>query len=211
MDERDRRRLQEKLTDWKEESLFSIHREGYLQPSPVDGSYASKDQKQRMAWLLTRCEGRVLDVGCGIGYLLNKYEGPGTGIDVNRYHVAEAQLSNNRSNQEFLCMDVVFGLPMSWTGHFDAAVCAEVFEHIGFSHATFALKEVLRCVKNKVLLTFPYMHDGIYSIGGVENSEHRWSPTKELIERLAKDSGARIDTFEELANRQFAMVVMVNL
>ena len=51
-----------------------------------------------------------------------------------------------------------------------------------------AVQEARR-VSKRIVITLPYMCDGPYLEGDVENAEHRWSPTRELGNRLMRDAG----------------------
>ncbi|MGH8872175.1 MAG: methyltransferase domain-containing protein [Acidimicrobiia bacterium] len=77
-------------------------------------------------------EGRVLDVGCGIGRNLHHLDGPGVGVDINPYSIEVARGSGLTvyTSAEFeSCPDAV-------PDGYDTLLFAHVLEHMGFVHAS---------------------------------------------------------------------------
>ena len=175
---------------------YTVRQCGLLQA----GSYTSARQQARVVWLRERFRGSVLDVGGGIGKILEGYALPSVLVDAYPLHVATAKKAFVQSPHKAYCVDVRFGLPFD-DDAFDTAICAEVLEHIRFSEAVRAVRELCRVAPN-VVITLPYMCKGDYIEGDVENIEHRWSPTLELTRRLFSDAeiAASIDS---VANDSF--------
>ena len=176
------------LTHWKilydqlAAQRYTVQEHGFLQPS----SYNEARQAARMQWLRQNMHGRVLDIGGGIGKLFEGYATPSVLIDAYPLHVAKAKEIFLGGLHKAYCVDVRFGLPFG-DKTFDTAVLAEFLEHLRFSEAVKAVREANR-VAGRIVITLPYMCDGDYLEGDVENIEHRWSPTRELANRLIRDA-----------------------
>jgi len=182
---------------------FTIVERGMLHPE----SYGDPKQDRRVRWVLSQMKGRVLDIGCGIGYILTRYSGEGVGLDYNPYHIAVAQFNNQRDNQAFYCVDADYGIPFP-DKSFTVAVLAEVLEHMVFSHATRLLKDTARCATDGVILTFPFMREGAYNLPMVESMEHKWSTTREVIDRLVREAGLKATVVETLCDETFLGMVV---
>lgn len=205
LSEKDRKRIREFHTGWFQSSRFVIGERGCLHAMD---RVIDKEQFARMSWVRGHCQGNVLDVGCGIGEFLASYPGPAVGIDNRLYYVALSQESNESEQHSFYCVDVNAGLPFK-DQEFEVVVMAEVLEHLFFSSAIFALREALRC-GNKVVLTFPNMKEDGYNLGDVESGEHCWSTCKYVIEWLVREAEGKITLSEEIINRRFLGLVVVN-
>ncbi len=85
---------------------------------------------------------RILDVGCGAGFLLGRISGELYGIDISDASIAEAQKTLGK--KAVLKSGNAEKLPFS-SDYFDAVVCEEVFEHL--RNPQKAVNEILRVAK----------------------------------------------------------------
>jgi 2-polyprenyl-3-methyl-5-hydroxy-6-metoxy-1,4-benzoquinol methylase len=88
-------------------------------------------------------EGRVLDVGCGIGRNLHHLEGTGVGVDTNPHSVESARrsgLTAHTADEFAACADAV-------RGGYDTLLFAHVLEHMPAEQASDLLGEYLPYLK----------------------------------------------------------------
>jgi SAM-dependent methyltransferase len=88
-------------------------------------------------------EGKVLDVGCGIGRNLAHLDGNGVGIDTNPHSVEVARSQGLRAHRvgEFDASDDAV------MGGYDSLLFAHVLEHMGFDQASDLVGSYLRFLR----------------------------------------------------------------
>jgi ubiquinone/menaquinone biosynthesis C-methylase UbiE len=93
---------------------------------------------------------RVIDIGCGEGFILNCIDLPdATGVDISRNALKLARDKNRNCN---LCSGSVYELSFK-KDSFDLAIATEVLEHLEKPDS--ALKEIRRVSRNYCLLSVP--------------------------------------------------------
>jgi len=90
-------------------------------------------------------EGRVLDVGCGIGRNLQHLDGDGVGVDVNPHSIEVARSSGLTA----YTVEEFENLPEATQGRYDSLLFAHVLEHMPPKEASDLLGAFL-----------PYLRDG---------------------------------------------------
>lgn len=70
----------------------------------------------------------VLDIGCGIGQYADISEGKYLGVDLNERYIKYARKRHHKSNQSFICTDVVTGLHEN--SKFDLVLMVDFLHHI---------------------------------------------------------------------------------
>lgn len=121
-----------------------------------------KNHQRRCEEIVKRCEGKVLDVGAGDGYITNKIKEKGhpvVGLEISDKRIKNAK---EKYNLDFVKGDAN-NLPFE-DGSFDTVVASEVLEHL--DNLGQGLKEAIRVAKKKVIITLP--------IGDWEEETHRF-------------------------------------
>lgn len=137
--------------------------------------YKEKKQKQRIDWLKKNVSGRVLEIGCSTGFVLN-YVGGGVGVDIDQLRLEYAKKTYPRC--QFLYADAA---KMNFADQeFDTVMIPDILEHVEMEHAARIVKEALR-VGKKLIITVPNAGKANYDKALVENPEHRWFPTRNLM------------------------------
>jgi 2-polyprenyl-3-methyl-5-hydroxy-6-metoxy-1,4-benzoquinol methylase len=132
--------------------------------------------------LLPEPPGKVLDVGCGDGWIARKIANTGftvTGIDYSDRAIGFAKLLV--PDVQFYKDDIRLLHERShWQENFDIAVCIEVLEHVPPEHERVVLKGIQKCLKP----------DGIFvlSVPSILTPLNRWHykhyRQQELVELL---------------------------
>jgi glycosyltransferase involved in cell wall biosynthesis/GT2 family glycosyltransferase/predicted O-methyltransferase YrrM len=149
-----------------------------------DEIYAEPLQRERVRWLKSKAEGRILEIGPATGYV-SEFTGAAAAVDINRGRLAVCEVL--RPQTQFLYGDVVKGLPFG-DGEFDQVHAPEILEHVDFDQAAVALRECAR-VGKRVVLTLPNADKPDYDPDLVHNIEHRWIVNRQSIERLLREAG----------------------
>jgi glycosyltransferase involved in cell wall biosynthesis/GT2 family glycosyltransferase/predicted O-methyltransferase YrrM len=149
-----------------------------------DEIYAEPLQRERVRWLKSKAEGRILEIGPATGYV-SEFTGASAAVDINRGRLAVCEVL--RPKTRFLYGNVVEGLPFG-DKEFDQVHAPEILEHVDFDQAVIALRECAR-VGKRVLLTLPNADKPNYDPDLVHNIEHRWIVNRQSIERLLREAG----------------------
>lgn len=127
-------------------------------------------------------DGKLLDIACGTGYLLNFLEG-GTGIDLNPKLINEAK-SNYPNNKFFVsdCTNII--LP---DNSFDTIVMCMIIEHLKNPDKTLLeAKRLLKGSGNLIIVT-PRKNDIFYRLFVEKDPTHfKEYTTKELASLVSK-------------------------
>ncbi len=177
------------------EHFKSMYAMVYEPPPHPDRIYLLPQQKERVAWLKTRADGKILEIGCSTGYIIEKVGG--VGLDIDRYRIKQAK--KMRKNVEFVIADAA-NQPFK-NNSFDTVIIPETLEHVDFVKAKKIVRESLR-VGKKVLITVPNAAKKNYDKALVENPEHMWFPTPRLIRKICPEN-TRI---EYTKNEDFILV-----
>jgi radical SAM superfamily enzyme YgiQ (UPF0313 family)/GT2 family glycosyltransferase/glycosyltransferase involved in cell wall biosynthesis/SAM-dependent methyltransferase len=163
--------------------------------SHPDDIYAEPLQRERVRWLKSKAEGRILEIGPANGYV-SGFVGGSAAVDINRGRLAVAQFL--RPEVRFQYGDAVKGLPFA-DREFDTVLAPEILEHVEFEDAVAVLRECSR-VGKRVLVTVPNADKPDYEPSLVHNIEHRWLVNREAVDRLLAEAGCtnyELDTSEE--------------
>ena len=166
--------------------------ERYDRHNPSFDKRSAKIAERRLEWANKRCEGNVLDIGCGFGYLAElNYENDKVtsylGLDYNEAAIAKAERFNNNDECQFRLYDtrnekIIYKA--------DTIVCTEFLEHIEKPIQIKLLKEIRDIFdkqKNGLLVGSTPMqpNEGPNPSG---NHYHVWEHTfesfKEMIESI---------------------------
>jgi SAM-dependent methyltransferase len=88
--------------------------------------------------LIRHFHGQVLDVGCGIGEFLDRYQ-PSLGVDINPLVIRYCQAKGHHG-----CVSGAYTLPFA-TGSFDGVLASNILEHL--ASAETAVAEAVRVLK----------------------------------------------------------------
>ncbi len=153
--------------------------------------YKEKRQRERINWLRENASGKILEIGCSTGFVL-EYVGGGTGLDLDDLRLEYARkkypqctfVSGDAAKMDFK------------DGEFDTVMIPDILEHVELPHAKKIVKECLR-VGKKLIITVPNAGKPNYDKTLVENPEHRWFPTEKLMLEMV-DPKAKISFSQEL-------------
>jgi len=167
-------------TKWS--SIAAKHVETYLEALSAhpDAIYGDKRQKERIDWLKENVSGSSLEIGCATGFITS-YVGADVGLDINPYRV---KLGKIKHPEKAFIISTAVCLPFKEKA-FDTVLIPEVLEHVTIKQAEKILSEARR-VGGKTLITLPNADKINYDKSLVENPEHKWFPTKEIILKLIK-------------------------
>jgi hypothetical protein len=99
--------------------------------------YKEKKQKERIDWLKKNVSGRVLEIGCSTGFVLN-YVGGGVGVDVDKLRLEYAKKTYPQSH--FVFADAA---EMKFLDEeFDTVMIPDILEHVEKDHASRIVKEL---------------------------------------------------------------------
>jgi glycosyltransferase involved in cell wall biosynthesis len=168
-------------TKWS--SIAAKHLETYLEVMAAvpEEVYQEKRQRERMNWLKKNLSGGSLEIGCATGYVTN-YVGADVGLDLNQYRVRVAK--QKYREKDFIVASARL-LPFKENA-FSTVLIPEILEHVSLSHASEILAESKR-VSREILITLPNAEKNNYDKNIVENPEHKWFPTKEIVQKLVKE------------------------
>jgi len=147
-----------------------------------DEIYAEPLQRERVRWLKSKADGRILEIGPATGYVA-EFTDAAAAVDIHRGRLAVCETL--RPNTKFLYGNVVERLPFE-NKEFDQVLAPEILEHVEFDQAVIALRECMR-VGKRVLLTLPNADKPGYDPNLVHNIEHRWLVCRQSLERLLRE------------------------
>lgn len=143
--------------------------------------------------------GKVLDVGCGLGYLLSRVNLPAGllyGMDVGpgALRVARSWIAGGH-----FCLGDVTSIPYQ-SGNFDYLVCTEVLEHLTVKQGTAAVRECYRVLRpgGVALFTVP---NGKGVLGDYFCAHIRFFSFKSIT-TLIKEAG-----FEVISGQKFGLYI----
>lgn len=148
-----------------------------------DEIYAEPLQRERVRWLKSKSEGRVLEIGPATGYV-SEFVGAAAAVDINRGRLAVCSTLRPETNFQF--GNVVDGMPFA-DKEFDQVHAPEILEHVDYDQAVTALKECAR-VGKRVILTLPNSDKPNYNPDLVHNIEHRWLINRQSIKKLLAEA-----------------------
>ena len=162
--------------------IAAKHAEIYLEvlSGHPDTIYDDKKQRERINWLRDNTSGISLEIGCAGGFVTS-YVGADVGLDVNGCRIRFAK--TNRPEKDFITASALC-LPFKEKA-FDTLLIPEILEHVPIVQAEIILSEAKR-VGRKILITLPNADKLNYDKSLVENPEHMWFPTRELVLNLLK-------------------------
>ncbi|MBZ0135247.1 MAG: class I SAM-dependent methyltransferase [Planctomycetes bacterium] len=155
--------VQRTAENWKPEEVRRLW--GWISSrEDMIGSYFSRSEGrslQNLLLLTGQLRGRVLDFGCGPGFLLKRlcnFKGvEAEGLDFSPKNVEETK-ARLKDKPRFKGATVVDGLPSPLPeSQFDLVTCIEVIEHLTDEQFQQTLAEILRLLKpgGQVLFTTP--------------------------------------------------------
>jgi len=104
-------------------------------------------------WGCLRGDPSVLDIGCGIGQYANISKGKYLGVDLNEKYIKYARKRNHKSNQSFICADVVTGLNES--SKFDLVLMVDFLHHISDGNISSILTAATHLTKGYIVIFEP--------------------------------------------------------
>ncbi|HAM58329.1 MAG TPA: hypothetical protein DCQ64_24105 [Candidatus Rokubacteria bacterium] len=161
---------------------YQNHCQGDTRPQMDPGNY----EHPRIAWLMERAAGRVLDVGCCTGDLVGALAAAGldvTGADPGEVHIRIAR-------ERYPGVRFVQGFAEDLGGEWDTVLAGDVIEHVLY-HVTF-----LRCLVGlgaRVLLTTPN--------GEWPSPEHQRVYTPESAAALVAPYGGTVELIPDRDGR----------
>ncbi len=161
-------------------SVATIHKKEYLEllSSHPQKIYDEERQRMRIHWLKARRGGLTLEIGCATGFV-TEYANADAGIDLDAHRVTLAKMKYPK--REF-CVCDASRLPFKESA-FDVAMIPDILEHVPF-HLAKRIVDEAKQVARKLLITVPNAEKENYDVNLVENPEHLWRPSKELILKL---------------------------
>jgi SAM-dependent methyltransferase len=151
--------------------------------------------KRKFAYFKEYIFGKVLDVGCGVGYFYQWYPDK---ENMTNFDFVDRGLPN-------FCSGDIADLPFE-DGSFDTVICSDVVEHLEHHIHLKAIDEVFRVAKNRVIISSAFaswytrkVTDFIRSLIGVK--EHDWwnhwrEYDEEEFTELMKKYGTIVKTFD---------------
>lgn len=137
------------------DAVAGAYSRGYQENSP--GGYALRIRKQRVVELLDKRGGRVLDVGCGPGMMVQELLDLGCefwGVDASPNMIVQCRAEFGNAHRAHFAVSDATSLPFP-DGFFDTVICTGVIGHVRAAES--AIKEMARVVKRNgtLLVSFP--------------------------------------------------------
>jgi len=147
-----------------------------------DETYREKRHQERMEWLKRNIIGNALEVGCGTGFVM-RYCNVDVGLDIDRLRVFFAK--KRLPLKEFIIASALY-LPLR-DQTFDTVMLPEILEHLPYYQAMKVHNECTRIARRTLLITVPNANKTDYDKSLVENPEHKWFPTINLVKNMVGD------------------------
>lgn len=147
----------QEFKEWNEQMFKKYNNERvYLHPNPVLRFIEKSRIRTILSLAKIKNNDRVLEVGCGEGYILNLINnGKLYGIDLSNTAIARAkQKLASKTNVKKLIIGPAEKLPFK-PKSFDVIICSEVIEHV--QNPRRVLQELARVAKPnaRIVVTFP--------------------------------------------------------
>src|ERR1035437_2023270 len=151
--------------------------EEYAQRIHLDDSLYNHDmmQRQRMEEIAKRCEGVVLDVGAGDGFLQHLLKLKG--LESLGTEVSDTRIKNARDKYDVQVIRGDINELEIGDDQFETVAATEVLEHT--KNPGQGLKEMCRIAKKKVIFTLP--------VGEFNDSTHQWKIDGVYIPKTGDD------------------------
>ncbi len=131
---------------------LSDHYDMYFSPNPIIRHFHQDRLHSILRHVPPASGSRVLDVGCGLGILLEHLSGERHGVD---YDLSVVQVAQQRLGEKasIVCADASV-LPYP-DAHFEVVICSEMLEHL--SDPLPVIREMLRVAKpsGRIIITVP--------------------------------------------------------
>jgi len=183
-DEEKQRLLKVRCEKMRNDTKWSViaekHIELYLEAvaGHSDAIYNVKRQRERIDWLKENVSGRALEIGCATGFVTS-YVGADVGLDTNAYRIRLAK--RKHPQKDFIICDAT-RLPFTQNA-FGTVLIPDILEHVPLEQAKNILAEC-RPIGKKFLITLPNADKANYDKSLVENPEHKWRPTRNMVSQL---------------------------
>jgi len=179
--------LREQCQKMWESNRWSViarrHMETYLEliSGHPDFIYDEGKQRERIDWLKENVSGSALEIGCAGGFVTS-YVNADAGLDINPWRIKFAKVKH--PEKDFIIASAAT-LPFK-SKAFDTVLIPEILEHVQLDYAKKIVAEAKNVAK-KILATVPNADKKNYDKLLVENPEHLWFPTKEIVKKMIKD------------------------
>lgn len=104
-------------------------------------------------WGCLQSNPSVLDIGCGIGQYADISKGKYLGVDLNEKYIKYARKRHQKSNQSFICTDVVTGLHEN--SKFDLVLMVDFLHHISDENVSSILTAAMHLTKGHMAIFEP--------------------------------------------------------
>lgn len=174
-------------TDWKWSSIATKHLEAYLEvlSAHPEAVYYDKRQRERIDWLKENVSSSSLEIGCATGFVTS-YVGADVGLDINKWRI---RFAKTKHPEKDFVISTAECLPFKEKA-FATILIPEILEHVPITLVEKILFEARR-VGDKILVTLPNADKTNYDKALVENPEHKWFPTKEIVLKTVKNCKIR--------------------
>lgn len=180
-------RLQEEKEYW----------DSVAQDPEVDIKYICDINTEDCLKALGKLDGKVLEIGCGVGRLLPK---GGSGVDISSKMLAIAQ--DRRPDCLFIKCD---GRSIPFTdNNFDTVYCVLLFQHLPMEGVIMYLSEAARVLRSDGKFIFQF-------IEGNEDEPFSKHHNLESIKEILKQSFKEIQITHELVHKQWTWVSAIKI
>lgn len=116
------------------------------------GLYKKRSDTLRK-WECLQSNPSVLDIGCGIGQYADISKAKYLGVDLNERYIKYARMRHHKSNQSFICADVVTGLQEN--SKFDLVLMVDFLHHISDENVSSILTAATHLTKRHMAIFEP--------------------------------------------------------